>query len=43
MNGAVLPSSIRLYDVHRERFKQPGLEAEITNEWSFSTLPNTPL
>jgi hypothetical protein len=33
-SGAFLPSPIRLYDVHRERFKQPGREAEVRNEWS---------
>ena len=27
------------YDVLRESFKQPGLETEVTNEWSCSTLP----
>ena len=31
MSGAVLHSSIRLYNVHRESFKQPVLETEVTN------------
>jgi len=39
MSGAVLHSPIRLYDVHRESFKQAGLEAEVTNEWSCVCSP----